>query len=79
MEPFIHDYIISNWHKVMETANSQRQAIKPAYFIIWLSIEDNGKHGLNIGRDKYSVLAIRLQVQRMNRNLGYKHCQHAYV
>ena len=69
--------MISTHHKVTETANSHTQTIKPAYFIIWLCIEYNAftfKHGLNIGRDIYSVLAIHLQVQRINGNPGYKRC-----
>ena len=31
-------FIISMRHKVTETANSQNQTIKPAYFIIWLQV-----------------------------------------
>ena len=32
--------MISTHHKVTETANSQNQTIKPAYFIIWLQVEN---------------------------------------
>ena len=56
--------MISLPHKVMETANSQRQTINHAYFIIWSSIEYKGntfKHGLNIGQDIYNVLAMYKQ------------------
>ena len=35
-------FIISTHHKVTEKANSQRQLIKPVYFIKWLSIEYKG-------------------------------------
>ena len=35
-------FMISMHHKVTETANSQRQTIKPTYFIIRLSIEYTG-------------------------------------
>ena len=34
--------MISKRHKVTETAKSQRQTVKPAYFIIWLSIDYKG-------------------------------------
>ena len=35
-------FMIRTHHKVTETANPQWQTIKPAYFIIWLSIEYKG-------------------------------------
>ena len=59
-------FVISMHHEVMETANSQKIDKSLPTLLFGYNYRIQGiylKHGLNIGRDTYSVLAICLQVQ----------------